>query len=250
MGKFKQRVDTLLVDRGLAQTPKLAQALVLAGKVFEGDRRIDKPGSQISIQTDLWIKSPNRYVGRGGLKLEYAVTAFNLGSGVTAIDIGASTGGFTDCLLQHHFQRVYAVDVGRGQLADRLVTDPRVIVMDKVNAKAPFYLPETVELIVVDVSFISVRKILASVSQHLAEDGNILALVKPQFEGRKDQIEKGGVIRDPKLHAQILGSFGLWAIEAKWRLKGIVRSPIKGHSGNSEFFVWLKPAPKVSWQSC
>ena len=247
MGKFKQRIDTLLVDRGLAVTPKSAQALVLTGNVFEGNRRIDKPGSLISIQADLWVKSPSRYVGRGGLKLEYALTVFKLDNGIAAIDIGASTGGFTDCLLQHHFKRVYAVDVGRGQLSDRLLTDPRVIVMDKVNAKLPFYLPETVELIVIDVSFISVRKILANAAQNLANDGNILALIKPQFEGSRDQIGKGGVIRDPTVHARILGSFGLWAIEAKWRLKGIIRSPIRGHSGNSEFFAWLKPPPEASY---
>ena len=241
MRKVQKRVDEILVARGLAENLELAKTLILEGRVLGQGSRMDKPGTLVPVEIDIQIKSRDRYVGRGGIKLEHAFKETNLGYRNVALDIGASTGGFTDCLLQHGFQRVYAVDVGRGQLAHRLVKDPRVIVMEHVNAKYPFWLPELVDLITIDVSFISARKILNGIIGHLRMDGTVLVLIKPQFEARKDQVERGGIIRNPEVHGRIIGQFCLWAMQNRWRLKGVIKSPIKGHSGNREFFVVLKP---------
>tara|TARA_Y100000590_G_scaffold100873_2_gene114653 strand:- start:63 stop:791 length:729 start_codon:yes stop_codon:yes gene_type:complete len=242
MRRISKRLDELLVDRGVADNLELAKALILAGRVFGSGSRIDKPGTLVSAEINLRIKMGDRYVGRGGIKLEHVLHQIDLEKGNVALDIGASTGGFTDCLLQDGFQRVYSVDVGRGQLANRLVNDSRVIVMENINAKTIFWLPESVDLITIDVSFISVKKILNKVAGHLVKDGTILALIKPQFEARKEQVERGGIIRDPKVHARIVGDFCIWAIQNRWRVKGVVKSPVKGHAGNCEFFVVLKPS--------
>ena len=242
MRRVQKRLDELLVDRGLVENLVLAKALILEGRVFEENNRIDKPGSMVSVGIKVHLKTRDRYVGRGGIKLEHVLQGISLGYRNVALDIGASTGGFTDCLLQHGFQRVYAVDVARGQLAHRLSKDARVIAMERVNAKNPFWLPESADLITIDVSFISVRKILTRIVGHLREGGILLVLIKPQFEAQKDQVERGGIIRDPEVHASILGDFCIWAIQNQWRLKGVVKSPIKGHAGNAEFFVVLKPA--------
>ena len=242
MRKVPKRLDQLLVDRGLAENLELAKALILEGRVVGSGNRIDKPGSLVSPETSLRIKMRDRYVGRGGIKLEHVLHQINVEKGNVALDIGASTGGFTDCLLQAGFKRVYSVDVGRGQLAYKLVNDSRVIVMENINDKTIFCLPESVDLITIDVSFISVKKILNKVAEHLVKDGTILTLIKPQFEARKEQVERGGIIRDPQVHAKIVGDFCIWAIQNRWRIKGVVKSPVKGHAGNSEFFVVLKPS--------
>lgn len=242
MRRVPKRLDQLLVDRGLVENLELAKALILEGRVLGSGNRIDKPGSLVSPETNLRIKVRDRYVGRGGIKLEHVLRQVNLEKGNVALDIGASTGGFTDCLLQDGFKRVYSVDVGRGQLAHKLTNDSRVIVMENINAKTIFWLPELVDLITIDVSFISVKKILNEVAGHLVKDGTILALIKPQFEARKEQVERGGIIRDPQVHAMIVGDFCIWAIQNRWRMKRVVKSPVKGHAGNCEFFVVLKPA--------
>ena len=162
--------------------------------------------------------------------------------GIVALDIGASTGGFSDCLLQADASRVYAVDVGYGQLATRLRDDPRVVSMERVNARNKFALPEPVDLIVADVSFISLRFVLPPSLGHLTPAGRVIALVKPQFEARREEVGKGGVVRDPQVHARVIARFTAWAIGRKIRMRGLVSSPIEGESGNREFFLLLEPS--------
>jgi len=246
MGKV--RLDRLLVERGLAPSREKAQALVLAGQVLVNDRRVDKPGTRVPEDAVLTLQGTLPYVSRGGLKLEHALRAFGLRvEGKACLDVGASTGGFTDCLLQHGARRVYAVDVGRGQLDWRLRQDPRVAVMEGVNARYPYDLPEPVDLATVDVSFISLTKVLPETARHLRPGGLILALVKPPFEAERGEVGKGGVIRDPRLHARILGRVLLWAIRQGFRVRGLTPSPLLGDAGNREFFLLLEvPRPRYA----
>ena len=184
--KRKRRIDLLLVERGLAESREKAQALLMAGQVFIGGRPISKAGALVPADAALEVKGGLPYVSRGGIKLAHALDAWGLHlSGRVALDVGASTGGFTDCLLQRGGRKVYALDVGHGQLDYRLRQDPRVIVMERVNARYPFRLPEAVDVVTVDVSFISLTLVLPSVVRHLNEDGHLVALVKPQFEARR-----------------------------------------------------------------
>ena len=181
-----------------------------------------------------------RFASRGGIKLEHAIHHFGVnGQDSVVLDVGASTGGFTECLLKYGARRVYALDVGRGQLSHQLRIDPRVIVMEQTNARHSFLLPEKLDLITVDVSFISLTKVLHSVTEHLTFIGALLVLVKPQFEAPKKDVGRGGIIRDPIIHAKVLGNFCLWAIAEGWYLDGITASPIEGQEGNREFFVLL-----------
>jgi 23S rRNA (cytidine1920-2'-O)/16S rRNA (cytidine1409-2'-O)-methyltransferase len=234
------RADRLLVVCGLAATQHQARALVLAGRVYAGQRRIEKPGIRLPGDTFLRLTETPRYVGRGGDKLEHALRSFALDvHGLTALDVGASTGGFTDCLLQHGTEQVYAVDVGYGQMATRLRQDPRVAVYERTNARMPLSLPEPVDLVVADVSFISLRLVMPSALEHLKLEGLVLVLVKPQFEVGKGRVGKGGVIRDPALHAEVVGGFCRWAIERGLRLLGVRPSALTGDAGNQEFFVLL-----------
>lgn len=237
----KTRIDLLLVARGLAPTREKARALLMAGEVRVGDRAVTKPGVLVAPDAPVTLKERLPYVGRGGVKLAHALGAFHIDARrAVALDVGASTGGFTDCLLQHGAARVYAVDVGHGQVDFRLRTDPRVVVMEGVNARYPFPLPERVAIATVDVSFISLTKVLPSVAEHVVPGGLIIALLKPQFEGERGEVGRGGVIRDPKVHARILGRFIVWVVGRGWRLRGLVSSPLLGDAGNREFFFLLQ----------
>ncbi len=238
----KKRLDQLMVERGLVESRERAKALLMAGVVNVRGGSILKPGMMVHEEEEISIREVLPYVGRGGVKLAHALDCFGLGVSQKAVlDVGASTGGFTDCLLQRRAAKVYALDVGYGQLDYRLRSDPRVVVMERVNARYPFELPEKVELAVVDVSFISLTKVLPSVVEHIALAGLMLALVKPQFEAERSEVGKGGVIKDSRVHARILSRFILWATERRWRLLGLIPSPILGSEGNREFFVLLNP---------
>ena len=240
----KIRVDQSLVDGGLADSREQARALVLAGEVFSGDQRMEKPGGLIPSDWELRVAVRRRFVGRGGEKLEGALAAFGLDvTGNTVLDVGASTGGFTDCLLQSGAAKVYAVDVGRAQLAVKLRGDPRVVTMEQTNARYPIDLPEKVDLLVADVSFISLRLVLPPTMRHVRPGGHVLAMVKPQFEAGRDQVGRGGVVRDPLVQADAVGGFCLWAIGGgtlrPLQLVGVRAAVLTGDKGNQEYFVLL-----------
>ncbi len=231
----------MLVKRGLAESRSKAQALILAGKVLVGGKPSPKPGSLVPEDIEVRLIEPPPFVSRGGIKLEHALSEFGLDiSAKVAADIGASTGGFTDCLLKRGASRVYAIDVGYGQLALSLREDPRVVVMERVNARYPLPIKEKVDLATIDLSFISAKKVLPSVAEIVKNNGFILLLLKPQFEARRSEVGKGGVIKDPVLHAKILGRFIAWIAQEGFRLKGLIPSPILGGEGNKEFFILLK----------
>ena len=236
----KRRLDTLLVERGLAETIEKAKAIVMAADVLVNNRVVDKPGTLVDNSATIRVLASPPFVSRGGLKLAHALDELQLDvTDMVAADIGASTGGFTDCLLQRGTRRVYAIDVGYGQLDYRLRIDRRVVVIEKLNARYPFELPEVVDLATVDVSFISLQKVLPNVVSLLKESGCLVVLVKPQFEARREQVGKGGLVKDPLVHAQVLGRFILWSIGRRLRLQGLTPSPILGAAGNREFFVLL-----------
>ncbi len=237
----KMRLDLLLVDRALVESRELAQSLIMAGKVTADGRKVTKPGTSLPVDAALSLTEPPPYVSRGGVKLAYALERFGVDpKGMTALDVGASTGGFTDCLLQRGAKRVYALDVGRGQLAHRLRQDPRVISMERVNAHHHFSLPERVDIVTIDVSFISATKVAPNALPHLTEAGVVLALVKPQFEAGPAEVGRGGVVKDTRLHARILGRVILWVAESGLRLRALAPSPILGAKGNREFFLMLR----------
>jgi 23S rRNA (cytidine1920-2'-O)/16S rRNA (cytidine1409-2'-O)-methyltransferase len=234
----KRRIDSLLVDRGLVESRTKAQALVMAGEVMVDGRAVVKAGTLISEESEITVIGPPPFVSRGGLKLDYALDQFKIDvSSKVIIDVGASTGGFTVCLLKRGAKRVYAIDVGYGQLDYRLRQDSRVVVMDRVNARYPITMPEKVDLATIDVSFISVEKIIPSVARMVKEGGILLVLIKPQFEARRNEVGKGGIIKQPGVHAHVLGRFIAWIVRNGFRLKGLVASPILGASGNREFFI-------------
>jgi len=239
----KRRLDTLLVDRGLAADREKAQALVMAGAVSVGERPAPKPGTLVDEDAPLRLAERPKFVGRGGEKLEHALDAFGLEvSGLVVADIGASTGGFTDCLLQHGAERVYAIDAGKGQLDYGLRNDERVVAMEGVNARYLGALTEPVDFVTIDVSFISLRLVLTPVpAMFLMGLGSIVVLLKPQFEARKGEVPRGGVIRDPQLHARIIGRFAKWCVSNGFRIIDLTSSPILGADGNREFFFWLRP---------
>ena len=237
----KIRLDNLLVERGLAESRAKAQAMIMAGDVSVGGSTATKAGMLLDESVEVAIVEPPPFVGRGGIKLDYALSEFGLDiSGGVVADIGASTGGFTDCLLKRGASRVYAVDVGYGQLNYRLRRDKRVVVMDRVNARYPFSLPEKVDLVTVDVSFISIEKVIPSVASLLKESCYLVVLLKPQFEAKKREVGRGGIIREPQVQARVLGRFIIWLISYGFRLGGLVASPILGASGNREFFILLQ----------
>ena len=237
----KRRIDSLLVERGLVESRTKAQALIMAGEVVVDGKAVTKSGTLVAEEAMITVVEPPPFVGRGGLKLDYALDQFQLDvSSKVVADVGASTGGFTDCLLKRGASRVYAIDVGYGQLDYRLRQDSRVVVMERVNARYPITLPETVDLATIDVSFISVEKVIPSVAQLVKEGGNLLVLIKPQFEARRKEVGKGGVVKQPGVHARVLGRFIARVIEHNFRLGGLIASPILGASGNREFFVLLK----------
>jgi len=236
-----RRLDLLLVERGLVESREKARALILAGEVLADEKVASKPGTLVPEDIAIRLVERPPFVSRGGLKLAHALDHFQIDvSSKVALDVGASTGGFTDCLLKRGAARVYAVDVGYGQLDYRLRIDPRVVVMERVNARYPFSLPEPVDLATVDLAFISLEKVVPNVAQLVKPGGPIICLLKPQFEVGRSQVGKGGVVKDPALHARALGRFISWAIERGFRIKGLTPSPILGASGNREFFVLLK----------
>lgn len=213
----------------------------MAGDVLVNDKPVEKPGALVDRDAAIRVLRKAPYVSRGGLKLEHALKTFNLDvKGWKALDVGASTGGFTDCLLQHGAIRVYALDVGYGQIDWRLRNDPRVAVMEKINARNPFGLPEKVDVATVDLSFISVTRVLPNIAPWLKDEGLIVALLKPQFESRREEVGKGGIVKDPLVHARVLGRFISWCTEIGFRLGGLESSPIKGAEGNKEFLLLLK----------
>lgn len=236
----KSRLDVLLLDRGLAQSRSKAQALVMAGEVLIAGERALKPGMLIPSDVDIELVAPLPYVSRGGYKLAAALKTFDLSVlGKVCADVGACTGGFTDVLLQHDASRVYAIDVGYGQLDWRLRNDERVVIIERTNARYLEFLPEVIDFVSIDVSFISLRLILPVVRNWMRPSGEIVTLIKPQFEAGRNQVGKGGVVRDPAIHMRVLEELLEWAKQHKFYLQGLIRSPIKGSSGNIEFLAWL-----------
>jgi len=232
----------MMVERGLAESRARAQALVMAGLVSSGGKRVDKPGSQMAETAPLELKGQDHpWVSRGGLKLAHGLAHFAIDpTGLTCIDVGASTGGFTDVLLAHGAARVYAVDVGHGQLAWRLRQDPRVVVLERTNARhlGPAEVPEAVDMVVCDAAFIGLETVLPA-SLALVRPGAVLiALIKPQFEVGKGRVGKGGVVREPELHAEVCDRIQAWlAALPGWRVEGVCESPVLGPEGNKEFLI-------------
>jgi 23S rRNA (cytidine1920-2'-O)/16S rRNA (cytidine1409-2'-O)-methyltransferase len=251
----KVRLDVLLVERGLAESRAKAQALIMAGQVRVAGQTTLKPATAIPADSVLTVDSGPRFVSRGGEKLEGALEAFAFDViGFVCADVGASTGGFTDCLLQRGAAKVYAIDVGKGILHWKLRNDPRVVVMEETNARFVESLPEQVSLVVVDASFISLKILLPVIKRWLAplqlppfsqkmggeKEGGVIALIKPQFEAGKKDVSRGdGVIRDPQIHRQVLLDVLKYAQEEGFSIRGLVKSPLLGPKGNAEFLVWL-----------
>jgi 23S rRNA (cytidine1920-2'-O)/16S rRNA (cytidine1409-2'-O)-methyltransferase len=237
----KQRADQLLVDRGLAESRARAQALILAGLVFSGERKIDKAGQGIAEDAPLEVRGRDHpWVSRGGIKLAHALEHFGWDvTGAIALDVGASTGGFTDVLLQRGAAKVFAIDVGTNQLAWKLRQDPRVIVHEQTNARylTDAIVSEPVDLIVCDASFISLAKVLDTGLGFSRPGGRLIALIKPQFEAARDEIGKGGVVRDPAVHERVCAEVSAWLAGCGWKVVGITPSPITGPEGNVEFLI-------------
>ena len=238
----KQRLDQALVARGLVDTRERAKALIMAGKVFSGERKLDKAGLAVPDDMPLELRGQDHpWVSRGGLKLDQAITHFALDmAGRVALDVGASTGGFTDVLLTRGAVRVYAVDVGHGQLAWKLRQDPRVVVLEKTNARhlSREQVPEPVDAIVCDASFIGLETVLPAALALAAPGCLLVALIKPQFEAGPDRVGKGGVVRDPVLHAEVCARIEGWIAGLPgWSVLGVTESPITGPAGNHEFLI-------------
>ena len=239
---MKRRLDQLLVDRGLVDSRSRAQALVMAGLVFSGERRLDKAGQQVADDTAIEVRGQDHpWVSRGGLKLAHALSEFAIDvSGAVGLDVGASTGGFTDVLLAHGAAKVYAVDVGHGQLAWKLRSDPRVVVLEKTNARhlTADQVPEPVDIVVCDASFISLRTIMPAVLPHVREGGFVVAMVKPQFEAGRENVKKG-VVRDPVVIVECSDAVAETAAGLGWVETGRAAAPIQGPKGNQEVFLLL-----------
>ena len=241
----RKRLDLLLVERGLVASREQARRLIMAGAVVAGEQRADKPGTLVDPKTAVRLKADAQspYVSRGGHKLTGGLKAFGLDvTGVTALDVGASTGGFTDCLLQHGAAKVFAVDVGYGQLAWSLRQDPRVVNLERRNIRslAPDELTPPPSLAVIDASFISLTLVIPHVVSLITDRGEIVALVKPQFEVGKGRVGKGGVVRDPALHAEVLTDLQARADGWQLEVKGVTESPLRGPKGNKEFLLYLQ----------
>jgi 23S rRNA (cytidine1920-2'-O)/16S rRNA (cytidine1409-2'-O)-methyltransferase len=243
----KRRLDVLVLQRGLAKSREKARVAIMAGDVLVNGEPSLRPSTAVPADARIELVRPPRYVGRGGEKLEHALRAFALDvRGSIALDVGASTGGFTDCLLQHGAARVCAVDVGYGQLDYGLRQDARVAVLERTNIRDLAELPKeagTPHLATIDVSFIGLEKVVPSVVRLLRPGGCIVALVKPQFQARRREVGKGGVVKDPLVHAAVLGRMVAWAAGQELRFGGLTTSPLRGPAGNKEFFVlWASPA--------
>lgn len=241
MAKDKERLDVLLVERGLVETRARARAHIMAGEVTVDGRRIDKAGTAVARDARIELKAPMPYVSRGGYKLAGALDLFGVRvEGRVCADVGACTGGFTDVLLQRGAARVYAIDVGQGQLDWKLRQNERVVVMERTNARYLETLAEPVDLVVVDVSFISLKLILPAAQQWLAPSAGVVALIKPQFEAGPESVGKGGVIRDPAVHRAVLADLLGWSVAESWSVMGLTPSSIQGADGNVEYLVWLR----------
>jgi 23S rRNA (cytidine1920-2'-O)/16S rRNA (cytidine1409-2'-O)-methyltransferase len=240
-GKKKERLDKLLVERGLVETRARGQALIMAGEVLVDGQPSTKAGMKIPMEAAIELIEPLPYVGRGGYKLAGALAAFEIEvNGRLCADVGACTGGFTDVLLQEGAGRVYAIDVGYGQLDWKLRQDERVTVMERTNARRLQALAEAVSFVCVDVSFISLKLILPAVMGWLTDSADIVTLIKPQFEAGRKQVGKGGIVRDTAVHRQVLADILSWSAENGLRPMGLIRSPIEGAGGNVEFLAWLR----------
>lgn len=249
----KERLDLLLVQRGLVESRAQAQRFVMAGQVRVDGQVVIKPATKVGKRAELTIDEGQRYVSRGGYKLEAALRAFELSvEGYVCADVGSSTGGFTDCLLQHGAERVYAIDVGKGILDWRLRQHPQVVVMEGTNARYVEQLPESVSLVTIDAAFISLRILLPVVRNWFPIDsgsghdaasenaGTVIALIKPQFEAGREEAQRGkGVIRDPQVHERVVGEILNFAQETGYRVCGLLRSPLEGPKGNVEFLSWM-----------
>ena len=237
----KRRLDSILVERGLAENQTRARALVMAGVVFSGETRLEKPGIQTDPDIEIEVRGAEHpWVGRGGIKLAHALDYFQIDpSGATALDVGASTGGFTDVLLSRGAARVYAVDVGKGQLAWSLRQDPRVVVMEGVNARtlSADEIADPITLIVCDASFIGLEVLLPLPLALAVPGAHLVALIKPQFEVGPSRVGKGGIVRDPDLHTEVCERIQQWLTDQGWNVLGVTKSPITGAKGNQEFLI-------------
>ena len=238
---MKQRADQLLVDRGLAESRTRAQALIMAGLVFVGTRKVDKPGQTVASDVELDVRGRDHpWVSRGGIKLAHGLDQVGWDvTGAVAIDVGSSTGGFTDVLLSRGAARVYAVDSGTNQLAWKLREDPRVVVHEQTSARVltPEHIPEPIDLIVCDASFIGLAKVLERPLTFAKPGARALVLVKPQFEAGREEVGKGGVVRDPTVHARVCDEVAQWFEAQGWTVQGVTQSPITGPEGNVEFLL-------------
>lgn len=240
----KMRLDSYMIEHGLADSLAAAQSLVLAGEVYCGEVRCDTAGQQVSPDAAITVRSKSKkYVSRGGLKLERAMTSFSIDvKGKVAMDIGASTGGFTDCMLQNGARKVYSVDVGYGQLAWKLRNDPRVVNMERTNFRfvTPEMVGEPIGFASIDVSFISLRAILPVLERLLEEGAEVCALIKPQFEAAREDVMEGGVVRDRAVHCLVIGDVLAFALQHGYAVRGLTYSPIRGPEGNIEYLAWLE----------
>ena len=245
--KHKERLDILLVERGLAESRAKAQAIIMSGEVFVDGQKADKPGASYGGEAQIEVRGGHcPYVSRGGLKLEKALRDFGVDpTGFVCSDSGASTGGFTDCLLQQGASKVFAIDVGYGQLAWKIRQDPRVVCMERTNIRyvTPEDLGEPLDLSVVDVSFISLKIVLPAIQKLLKPTGQVLCLIKPQFEAGKEKVGKKGVVRDPAVHQEVLEHFVALARELNFTIRNLTFSPVKGPEGNIEFLGHLSMEP-------
>jgi 23S rRNA (cytidine1920-2'-O)/16S rRNA (cytidine1409-2'-O)-methyltransferase len=240
----KTRLDVLVFERGLAESRAQAQALVMAGQVRVDGQVVDRPSANVAGGAQVSVDKGPRFVSRGGEKLEAALGAFGVQvTGRACADVGSSTGGFTDCLLQHGAAKVYAIDVGKGLLHWKLRNDKRVVVMEATNARFVESLPERVGLVTIDAAFISLKLLLPVVQKWLEAEGEVVALIKPQFEaGRKLTAKNKGVIRDPEVHAAVVKDLQDFATALGFTVRGVARSPVLGPKGNIEFLIWLGQA--------
>lgn len=240
----KIRADQLLVDAGLAESRARAQALILAGLVYLGDRKIEKAGQQVPADAELDVRGRDHpWVSRGGIKLAHALDAFDIDvTGFVAIDVGSSTGGFTDVLLTKGAARVYAVDSGTNQLAWKLRSDDRVIVHEQTSARilTQAHIPEPIDIIVCDASFISLAKVLEKPIGFARPGAHLVALIKPQFEARREEVGKNGVVRDPAVHERVCAEVRDWVVAQGWTVAGLTPSPITGPQGNIEFLLYAR----------
>ncbi len=244
MATKKIRLDQLIVERGLAESKTRAQALVMAGHVFIGDAKAQKPGQQLADDAEVSVKgSDHPWVSRGGIKLAHALQEFSIAVvDMVAIDVGSSTGGFTDVLLTNGAKKVYAVDSGTNQLAWKLRQDARVIVHEQTSARilTDAHIPEPVDVIVCDASFIGLAKVLERPLSFAKSGAQLIALIKPQFEAGRGEVGKGGVVRDPLVHSRVCDEVNMWLVEKNWTVGGLTTSPITGPQGNVEFLIWAQ----------